>query len=376
MMVFQYNKHYKSPLKIERSDLMTTIEVPTSIEWKNGKTIILDQTKLPTETAYLEVKTAEEMHHYIKTLTIRGAGALSIAGAYGIYLGMQEIETTNKEQWLKETKKICDYMSTARPTAVKLFVMIDKIRQVIEENQQLSINEINEKVLNKCHEIRQENIDACEKIGEYGLTLLENGMTVLTHCNAGSYATVLRGSALAPFYLAKERGMDIKVFADETRPLLQGARLTAHELMAAGVDVTLICDDMAAYCMQQGMIDAVMVSSDRIAANGDTVNKIGTYNVAVAANYHHIPFYVLTTFAGIDFSMETGKEIPIEQRPAEEITEGFGKRTAPYGVKVYNPAFDLTPHELITAIVTEKGITYPNFQENLQQLREREDTEK
>lgn len=352
---------------------MSNINVPTSIEWKNGKVVILDQTKLPTETNYIEVHTAEEMHHYIKTLTIRGAGALSIAGAYGVYLGIRSLDKTDKERWLDEADKICDYMATARPTAVKLFVMIDKIRQVIEKNRASSPDTIQEQILLKCHEIRQENIDACEQIGEYGFSLLKNGMTILTHCNAGSYATVLRGSALAPFYLAKERGMDIKVFADETRPLLQGARLTAHELMAADVDVTLICDDMAAYCMQQGMIDAVMVSSDRIAANGDTVNKIGTYNAAVAANYHHIPFYVLTTFAGIDFSMATGKEIPIEQRPAEEITETFGKRTAPYDVKVYNPAFDLTPHELITAIITEKGITYPNFQKNLLDLKKQED---
>ena len=349
---------------------MNKINTPVSIEWKNETVIILDQTKLPTETIYLSVHSAQEMHHYIQTLTIRGAGALSIAGAYGVYLGLRELSTTDKDTWLQQAQELCDYMATARPTAVKLFVMIDKIRNVIETNQEQTIEIILARVLSTCHKIRQENIDACEQIGEYGLSLLKNGMTVLTHCNAGSYATVLRGSALAPFYLAKERGMDIHVFADETRPLLQGSRVTAHELMAAGVDVTLICDNMASYCMQQGLIDAVMVSSDRIAANGDTVNKIGTYQVAVAANYHNIPFYVLTTFAGIDFSIATGKEIPIEERPDEEITEAFGKRTAPYGVKVYNPAFDVTPHELITAIVTEKGITYPNYKENLRLLRQ------
>lgn len=348
------------------------VDIPVTILWDDQKdaAIILNQVALPTKTEYLTVETAEEMHDYIKTLTIRGAGALSIGGAYGVYLGIKDSETIETEDFLKEVIAVCDYMATARPTAVKLFVMIDKIRAVANKNSAKSPQEIKDAILLACHEIRQENIDACEKVGEYGLTLLENGMTVLTHCNAGSYGTVYRGSALAPFYLAKEQGVDIKVFADETRPLLQGSRLTAHELMAAGIDVTLITDSMAAYCMQLGKIDAVMVSSDRIAANGDTVNKIGTYNVAVNAKYHDIPFYVLTTFAGIDFTVAEGQEIEIEERPSEEITEGFGTRTAPEGVKTFNPAFDVTPNELITAIITEKGITRPNFKENLELLRE------
>ncbi len=343
---------------------------PTSIKWENSSAIILDQTKLPLETIYLNVNTAEEMHHYIKTLTIRGAGALSIGGAYGVYLGIQNEDFTNSEELIKEVNKVCDFMSTARPTAVKLFVMIEKIRNIAIENKDKNPEAIKALILEKCHEIRQENIDACAMVGEYALSLLKDGMTVLTHCNAGSYATVVRGSALAPFYLAKERGMNIKVFADETRPLLQGARLTAHELMAAGVDVTLICDNMAAYCMQQGLIDAVIVSSDRIAANGDTVNKIGTYNVAVLAKHHNIPFYVASTFASVDFSATTGADIPIELRPDEEITEGFGKRTAPYGVKVYNPAFDVTPNELITAIICEKGIATSDYTKTLLEMKD------
>lgn len=352
------------------NNLLDESKIPMSIKWEEDAAVILDQTKLPTETVYLKVNKAEEMHHYIKTLTIRGAGALSIGGAYGVYLGIKDVECTNSQELMDKVNEVCDYMSTSRPTAVKLFVMIEKVRKVAQENLDKEVNEIKSIILEKCHEIRQENIDACKSVGEYGLSLLENGMTVLTHCNAGSYGTVVRGSALAPFYLAKERGMDIKVFADETRPLLQGSRLTAHELMSAGVDVTLICDNMAAYCMQQGMIDAVMVSSDRIAANGDTVNKIGTYNVAVLAKHHNIPFYILSTFASVDFSVEEGKDIPIELRPDEEVTEGLGKRTAPYGVKVYNPAFDVTPHELITAIVCEKGIIKPDYKENLAKYRD------
>lgn len=344
-------------------------EIPMSIRWEDGSVVILDQTRLPLETIYLKVETSEEMHDYIKTLTIRGAGALSIGGAYGVYLGIKDEECADSTALVEKVNQVADYMATSRPTAIKLFVMIDEIRRVALENMDKSPREIKEKILKRCHEIRQENIDACEKVGEYGLSVLKDGMTVLTHCNAGSYGTVIRGSALAPFYLAKERGMDIKVFADETRPLLQGSRLTAHELMAGGIDVTLICDNMAAYCMQQGMIDAVMVSSDRIAANGDTVNKIGTYNVAVIAKHHDIPFYVASTFASVDFSVEHGKDIPIELRPDEEVTEGLGKRTAPYGIKVYNPAFDVTPHELITAIICEKGIARPDFKNSLANMK-------
>lgn len=351
---------------------MSKKEVPVSIRWDQDAVIILDQTKLPTETTYIRVETAEAMHECIKTLTIRGAGALSIGGAYGVYLGIQKTKAVTISELQEEVTKVADYMATARPTAVKLFVMIDKIRKVSAETQAATVEALKAEILEKCHEIRQENIDACKKIGELGLTLLKNGMTVLTHCNAGSYATVERGSALAPFYLAKETGMDIKVFADETRPLLQGARLTAHELQAADIDVTLICDDMAAYCMQQGMIDAVIVSSDRIAANGDLVNKIGTYNVAIAAKYHNIPFYMASTFASVDFSIEKGSDIPIEERDSKEITEGFGKQTAPDNIKTYNPAFDVTPHELITAMIFEKGIIYPepSYQENLLKMKE------
>lgn len=349
-----------------------TKRVPVSIEWKDDAVYILDQTKLPTETTYIRVETPELMHECIKTLTIRGAGALSIGGAYGVYLGIHKMETDSVGKLQETITKTANFMATARPTAVKLFVMIDKIRAVSQASQATSPEEFKEEILNKCHAIRQENVDACRKIGELGLSLLEDGMTVLTHCNAGTYATVERGSALAPFYLAKEKGMDIKVFADETRPLLQGARLTAHELKEADIDVTLICDSMAAYCMQQGMIDAVIVSSDRIAANGDLVNKIGTYNVAVAAKHHNIPFYMASTFPSVDFSIENGSQIPIEERDSTEITHGFGKQTAPDGVKTYNPAFDVTPNELITAMIFEKGIVYPepSYQEALLKMKE------
>jgi methylthioribose-1-phosphate isomerase len=287
-------------------------EVPVSIRWDKDAVIILDQTKLPTETVYIRVDTPGKMHECIKNLTIRGAGALSIGGAYGVYLGIQNLKADSLGEMKAAVEQVADYMATARPTAVKLFVMIDKIRKKSRESQARSIAEFKNEILTKCHEIRQENIEACKKIGEFGLTLFKDGMTVLTHCNAGSYATVERGSALSPFYLAKEKGINLKVIADETRPLLQGARLTAHELHQADIDVTLICDDMAAYCMQKGMIDAVIVSSDRIAANGDLVNKIGTYNIAIAANYHHIPFYMASTFASVDFSIANGKKFQLK----------------------------------------------------------------
>jgi methylthioribose-1-phosphate isomerase len=339
-----------------------------SIRWTDEGAVILNQIKLPIETEYLLVSDDKAMYHFIQTLTIRGAGALSIGGAYGVYLGVRNYQGDDNEEFLRLVDEKAAYLASARPTAIKLLVMTEKVRRCAHENGQKPVKEIKKLLLAKCHEIRNENIHACEKIGEYGLTLLKEGMTVLTYCNAGSYATVLRGSALAPFYLAKERGINIKVVACETRPLLQGARLTAHELMQAGVDVTLICDNMAAYCMQQGMIDAVMVSSDTIAANGDTVNKIGTYSLAVMAHYHKIPFYVASTYPSINFSAPTGASVPIEERMPEEITESFGKRTAPYGVKVFNPAFDITPQELITAIICEKGIIYPDFKENLSKI--------
>lgn len=347
--------------------------LPVSIRWDDDAVVILDQTKLPVETEYIRVETAEKMHECIRTLTIRGAGALSIGGAYGVYLGIQNSKADSLDAFKKEVETVSDYMATARPTAVKLFVMIDRIRKVARESAAKKISDLKVELLNECHDIRQENIDACKKIGEYGLTLLKDGMTVLTHCNAGSYATVERGSALAPFYLAKEREINIKVFADETRPLLQGSRLTAHELQAANIDVTLICDSMAAYCMQQGMIDAVIVSSDRIAANGDLVNKIGTYSVAVAAKHHNIPFYMASTFASVDFSTDTGKDIPIEERDSCEITHSFGKQTAPDNIKTYNPAFDVTPNELITAMIFEKGLLYPepSYKEALIKMKER-----
>ncbi|MGG3560754.1 S-methyl-5-thioribose-1-phosphate isomerase [Neobacillus rhizosphaerae] len=339
-----------------------------SVSYDNGILKILDQTKIPNVTEFLEITKIEDAWDAIKQLKVRGAPAIGIAAAYGLVVGIKDAPENSFTNFYAHFKKQADYLATSRPTAVNLFWALKRMDERAQKEKDQPVKQIKAALEDEAHTIRNEDEEVCRTIGEYALTLLNDGMGVLTHCNAGGIATARYGTALAPLYLAKEKGWNIKVFADETRPLLQGARLTAWELMQAGIDVTLITDNMAAMVMQKGWVQAVIVGCDRVAANGDVANKIGTYGVALLAKAHNIPFYVAAPISTIDLETKSGDEIPIEEREAAEITEGFGKRTAPEGVKVFNPAFDVTPHELITAIITEKGILTGNYQEELPKL--------
>lgn len=339
------------------------------VEWMGDYVKILDQTLLPSEVKFMEIRTAQQMWDAIKMLCVRGAPAIGVAAGYGVAVAMQEHVGQSVETYHTKLQKVIDYLATSRPTAVNLFWALDRMKETGSSHRN-DANTVTQKALEEqAKGIEQYEENACIAIGENALTLLKDGMTLLTHCNAGGLATVHYGTALAPMLLGKERGVHFKVYADETRPLLQGARLTAWELQQAGVDVTVITDNMAGMLMKQGKIDAVIVGCDRIAANGDAANKIGTYSVAVLAKHHRIPFYVAGPVSTIDVNTPTGDDIPIEERGSEEVACGFGKRTAPEGVKVYNPAFDVTPHELITAIITDKGIVRNPDAARLQSVR-------
>lgn len=340
----------------------------STIEWENGRIKLIDQTLLPNEFKYIYCEDLPSIWEAIKSLRVRGAPAIGIAGALGAVLGIWHSSADTYDVFSSELKDATDYLATSRPTAVNLFWALDRITHTAEENSKLSISEIKNILLAEAETIIEEDKAMCRAIGRHGMALLHENDTILTHCNAGGLATSDYGTALAVMFSAHEAGKKISVFADETRPLLQGARLTTWELMQAGIDVTLICDNMAAQVMKEGKIQNVIVGADRIAANGDTANKIGTYNVAILADAHDIPFYVAAPTSTLDFNLKTGAEIPIEQRSSEEITEGFGKVTAPEGVKVYSPAFDVTPASLVTAIITEKGVAQPPFTESLKSM--------
>lgn len=338
------------------------------VKWENNELIILDQTKLPEVTEFIKLSNAEDVWEAIFHLKVRGAPAIGVAAAYGLCVAVKDTAAKSSEEFLAELRKSSEYLATSRPTAVNLFWALKRMERAAFTNGDKTVEELMEILIKEANAIYDEDCSMCRAIGENGLTLFKNGMTVLTHCNAGGLATSMLGTALSPIYLAKEKGWDIKVFADETRPLLQGARLTAWELMQSDVDVTLICDNMAAMVMSKGLIDAVIVGCDRVAANGDTANKIGTYGLSVLAKAHNIPFYIAGPTSTIDMDTPSGKEIPIEERKADEITCGMGRRTAPVGVKTFNPAFDVTPNELITAIITEKGVIKPPYGEGLKKL--------
>ncbi|WP_194544223.1 S-methyl-5-thioribose-1-phosphate isomerase [Paenibacillus sp. FSL W7-1279] len=350
----------------------STYEPLSSVYWGGDHLVLLDQRLLPEEIVYLQLFTPEEVWEGIHSMKVRGAPAIGIAAAFGAVLGGMQVEADDNEGWLQQVAKTCAYLATSRPTAVNLFWALDRIKLAAEKLavSDLDTAGLNAALLAEAEAIRAEDEDVCRRIGENALPFFQDGMGVLTHCNAGGLATAKYGTALAPMYLAHEQGLNIKVFADETRPVLQGARLTAFELQQAGIDVTLLADNMAAMVMSKGWIQAVIVGTDRVAANGDVANKIGTYGVAVLAKAHGIPFYVACPLSTIDLNTKTGADIPIEERPAEEITEGFGKRTAPQGVKVYNPAFDITPNEYVTAIITEKGVVQAPYHESLKSLFE------
>lgn len=331
--------------------------------------VIVDQTELPNRMAYLTLTTAEDIWTAINRLQVRGAPAIGICAGYGIYCLALQIDETDYESFLGEFRRQKDYLDSARPTAVNLSWALNRMERVVVENREKSIAEIRKLLKQECLKIHQEDIEMCRAISEYGLSLIKDGDGILTHCNAGPLATSRYGTGQGPLFLGKEKGMEFHVFADETRPLLQGARLTACELQGAGIDVTLICDNMASIVMKNGWVQACMVGCDRVAANGDTANKIGTSGVAVLAQYYGIPFYVLGPTSTIDMNCPTGDDIHIELRDPEEIKEKYYSRPmAPAAVKCYNPSFDVTDHSLITAIITEKGICYPPYSKSLAEL--------
>ena len=340
-----------------------------SLDDAGNAVVIIDQTLLPGRTELIRLKTAEEIWNAIYLLQVRGAPAIGVCAAFGIYLLAKSCKEENYDRFLAEFRKNKEYLDSSRPTAVNLSWALNRMERVVTEHAGSPTAEIVALLKKEAEEIRDEDIRVCRRIGEYGLTLLKHGDGILTHCNAGQLATVRYGTATAPIYLGQERGYGLRVFADETRPLLQGGRLTAYELLSSGVDVTLICDNMASAVMKNGWVNAVFVGCDRVAANGDTANKIGTSGVAILAAHYGIPFYVCAPTSTIDLSTPTGADIRIEERKPEEVSEmWYRERMAPEGVKVFNPAFDVTDHSLITGIVTEYGVLRAPYEEAFRKL--------
>ena len=334
-----------------------------------GELVIIDQTRLPGETVLLRLSKAEEIYDAIYHLRVRGAPAIGVAAAIGLWAVCLRLPDGDREGFVTELRRVKTYLAGARPTAVNLAWALDRMERVALDHPESTVPELKTLLKEEARAIRDEDIQVCRRIGEYGLTLIGDGWGILTHCNAGQLATTRYGTALAPIHLGRERGMNFRVFTDETRPLLQGARLSACELAADGVDTTLICDNMASSVMKRGWVQAVFVGCDRVAANGDTANKIGTSGVAILAKYYGIPFYTLGPTSTIDRNCPDGDHIPIEERDPEEIrTMWYEKPMALPGVKCYNPAFDVTDHSLLTGIVTEKGICYPPFTESIAAL--------
>lgn len=342
-----------------------------ALDEENNALVIIDQTKLPAKTEIISLTSQKDIWDAIYLLKVRGAPAIGDAAAIGVYLAAKNLATDNYQDFYTEFKKAKDYLDSARPTAVNLSWALNRMEKVVVDNEGKTIGEIKELLRQEAIAIKEEDIWICQKIGEYGLSLLKPGDGLLTHCNAGQLATAKYGTATAPMYLGHEQGYNFRVFCDETRPLLQGARLTAYELAESGLDVTLICDNMSSIVMKNGWVNAVFVGCDRVAANGDTANKIGTSIVAIVAKRYNIPFYVCAPTSTIDFATPTGEEIKIEERPETEVVEMWYKeRMAPNGIKVYNPAFDVTDHDLITGIITEYGIARPPYTQSLQHIRE------
>ncbi len=343
-------------------------KLPQTLRWKNNKLYILDQTELPLKVIEEEQNSIEQVWHSIKKLKVRGAPAIGIAGAYGLLYGIKNKINLPKGDFLNELEKSAEYLNSSRPTAVNLSWALKRMLNKAESLKEKTNQKIYDELVKEAIEIHNEDRQLCLDIGKNGMNLIKDGYGVLTHCNAGSLATSQLGTATAPMYLAYEEGIKFKVYSDETRPLLQGARLTSWELKEAGLDVTLICDNVAAHIMGKGLINVVIVGADRVAANGDVANKIGTMGIAILAKYFNIPFYFACPFSTIDMSTPTGNDIVIEERGEEEVTHFGLKRTAPEGIKVRNPAFDVTPNNLVTGIITEKGIIKPPFSENLKKV--------
>ncbi|MDP2940840.1 MAG: S-methyl-5-thioribose-1-phosphate isomerase [Candidatus Omnitrophota bacterium] len=337
-----------------------------TIEWKNNAIKIIDQTKLPGKLVYLYIRDLKALWQAIKELKVRGAPALGATAALGVYLGIKGSRAENFRDFFRELDQAAKYLASARPTARNLFYGIERMCAIAVGSRDEPVAEIKKNLFAAACAIIEEDRVTCRQIGLYGAKLIKNGDTVLTVCNAGILATIDYGTALGVLYKAKEHGLRFKVYACETRPLLQGARLTTWELSRKGIDVTLICDNMAATLMRQGKISKVIAGADRIASNGDTANKIGTYNLAVLARYHRIPFYIAAPSSTFDYRTKTGKDILIEQRDPREVSELFFRQpVAVRGVKIYNPAFDVTPHRLISALITEKGIIRAPYAKNI-----------
>jgi methylthioribose-1-phosphate isomerase len=340
-----------------------------TLEWTDAGVRFLDQTKLPSEETYVTCATAEEVAEAIRTMVVRGAPAIGVAAAMGIALGAQQAEGDHVAEFRRNFNQLCDLMAETRPTAVNLFWAIERMRARFEASTEMPVKQIQQTLITEAQRIYVEDLAANEALSKHGAALLPASGGVLTHCNAGALATAGGyGTALGVIRAAVESGKKLHVFADETRPVLQGSRLTAWELQKDGIPTTVIADNMAGAMMRQGKIGAVVVGADRIAANGDTANKIGTYTVAVLAKEHGIPFYVAAPFTSIDLETPDGSKIPIEQRAAREVTHVGPTRIAPEGIKVENPAFDVTPNALIAAIITERGVARPPFAESLRKL--------
>ena len=343
--------------------------LPT-IEWQPDAVVMIDQRKLPGQEIYVTCKTANEVARAIKTMVIRGAPAIGVAAAMGIALGMNRSKAQGTRQFAVDFNKLCDLMAGTRPTAVNLFWAIDRMKRTFGEAARAgqSVDEIKAVLVKEANLIHDEDVASCREMGRFGAELVPSGARILTHCNAGALATAGYGTALGVIRAAAEQGKVTQVFADETRPFLQGARLTAWELVRDGVPTTVITESMAGPLMQRGGIDFIVVGADRIAANGDFANKIGTYTVAMMAAAHNVPFYVAAPLSTIDLATADGEAIPIEQRNAREVTHLGSTQLAPDGASVWNPAFDVTPHRLVAGIITEKGVARAPYTDSLKQL--------
>ena len=348
--------------------------VPT-IAWSKAGVKLIDQRLLPRRFKYIYCEDVEQLWQAIRTLAVRGAPAIGIAAAFGVVLGTRKTRAKDFTRFYKRLNKVCQYLNSSRPTAVNLNWALERIKAAARKNRDESVPRLKRLLLEEALRMLAEDEEICRRLAKFGSGLLKDKDRVLTHCNAGGLATSGYGTALGVFYMAKEEGKRLKVYAGETRPLLQGARLTTWELQKSGIDVTLLCDNMAADLMGKDKIDKVIVGADRIASNGDTANKIGTYSLAVLAKAHHIPFYVIAPVSSFDFKLKEGRGIPIEQRDKKEVTEWGGVKIAPRNTKVYNPAFDVTPHKLISAIVTENGILRPPYKRNLKKAQRHKGTE-
>ena len=353
------------PHPMSETKQLTADQLPRAVRWADGELYLLDQTRLPLETVEEKQETVEQVWESIKQLKVRGAPAIGVAAAYGLLVAMRDKQDLPPDDFIAELKKQADYLDSSRPTAVNLGWAVRRMVAKAASLNAQSTEAIFEALTAEAEAIHEEDRQLCLGMGKHGAPLIEEGMGILTHCNAGALATSELGTALAPMYVAQSRGVNFRVYADETRPLLQGARLTAWELQQSGIDVTLITDNMAAHLMSEGLIDLVITGTDRVAANGDVANKIGTLGIAILAKHFKIPFYVACPSSTVDLDTPSGDNIPIEERDGEEVCHFGHRRTAPEEIKTRNPAFDVTPNELVTGLITEKGIVTAPYGKNL-----------